>query len=347
MRRTSLQLSIVPLLFAVLAATGALAQTNTDMASSRRFPPAPSHWYQSVGNGVTLSNLTPVAYFRGLLGMTPAERERVLAGQPAARRTLVLAKVREYEALPREVREERMRQTDLHWHLLNLLPLDASARQERLKEISPLYLPMLLTQLAQWDRLPAPTRQALLEKESFLRTYVQWQGRSPETQADVLGQLPAEQRAAWEQELNRWQTLDGSRREELCQAFRQFFYLTGEERKEAAQALSGTERRQMEEALQSYANLPPFLQRQCVDSFSKFAEMSAGERSQFLQNAAKWEAMTASERQVWRALVNNLPPTPAGMYQSAMPPMPPGFPLLPQAFASGQPGMTNMAKTDK
>jgi hypothetical protein len=341
MRPATLHLSRILPLVAVLAAMGARAQTNVAGASPQPFPPMPPHWYQTVGHGVTVSNLTPVAYFRGLLGMTPAERERLLAGQPTARRTQVLAKVREYEALPREVREERMRQTDLHWHLLNLLPLDPASRQERLKDISPLYMPMILSQLAQWDQLPAPLRHALLEKESFLRTYVQWRGHSPEAQADVLGQLPAERRADWEKEWNRWQELSESRREELCQAFRQFFYLSGEERRETVQALSGTERRQMEEALQSYANLPPSLQRQCVDSFSKFAEMSTDDRSQFLQNAAKWEAMTASEREVWRKLVNHLPPTPPGMYQSKFPPGPPGFPAFPAPPAAGKPGVTD------
>ena len=342
MRRTVLHLSGLLPLLAALAALDARAQSNAAVAPPRSMPPMPPHWYQSVPNGVTLSNLTPVAYFRGLLGMTPAERERLLAGQPAQRRTQVLAKVREYEALPREVREERMRQTDLHWHLLTLLPLDPAARKERLKEISPLCQPMLLTQLSQWDQLPGQTRHALLEKESFLRTYVQWQGHSSEAQADVLGQLPAGQRAAWEKELNRWRELSESRREELCQAFRQFFYLSGEEQKETVRALSETERRQMEEALQSYANLPPGVQRQCVDSFSKFAEMSADDRSQFLQNAAKWEAMTVSERQTWRALVNDLPPMPSGMYRSKFPPVPPGFPTFALGPAAGKQGVTNM-----
>jgi len=128
--------------------------------------------------------------------------------------------------------------------------------------------------------------------------------------------------------------LPESRREELRQAFRQFFYLSVEEQKETIQALSGTEQRQMEEALRSYANLPPALQRQCVESFRKFAAMSEEERNEFLQNAAKWEAMTARERQLWRALVNRLPPMPPD-WQT--PPMPP-------RTASGRLGATNMAK---
>jgi hypothetical protein len=328
MRRTAHHFSSIFLLAASLAAMPASAETNLSAAPTVPAP-WPPHWYQTVTGGLTLTNLTPVAYFRGLLGMTPAERERMLAGQPEERRAQVLAKVREYEALPREVREERMRQTELHWHLLNLLPLDPAGRNERLKEVSPLYLPVLLSQLAQWDRLPEAMRKALLANKSFLRAYVQQQERSPSRQKDMFGLLPAQQRADWAQALDRWQELPESRREELCQAFRQFFCLSGEERKETVQALSETERRQMEEALRSYADLPPEKQRQCVESFSKFAEMSAEERSQFLQNAAKWEAMNEHERQLWRTLVVKLPPMPPPSYWTNFPALQAGWPTPP------------------
>lgn len=340
MRRASIPFASIIFLGASLGATGGLAQTNT-------FGPPPSpHWYQHVANGVTLNHLTPVAYFRGLLGMTPAERERVLADKSEEQRKQVLAKVREYEALPREVREERLLQTDLHWRLLVLLRLDAAERKARLQEVSPIYQPMILSQLALWDELPGDMRKALLEKESFLRTYLQWQGHSPAAQADILGKLPAGQRAHWTEELNRWQGLPESRRAELSRAFRQFFYLTEEQQQATIQALSETERRQMEQALQSFANLPPALQRQCVESFSKFAAMSTGERNQFLQNAAKWEAMSEYERQTWRTLVNRLPPVPPGFYNSKLPPMPPGLHLtsLPQRTAAGDPAATNPAQ---
>ncbi len=197
MRAAALQLASILTLGAALAAAGQGARTNAFG------PPPPPHWYQSVANGVTLRYLTPVAYFRGLLGMTPAERDRVLAGKSEAERTQVLAKVREYEALPRDMREERLRQTELHWYLLVLLRLDPAQRQTRLKEISPLYQPMILAQLAQWDRLPAEMRKALLEKEAFLRDYVLWQGHSPAARQNILGRLPADQRARWMEELNR------------------------------------------------------------------------------------------------------------------------------------------------
>src|SRR5580658_2569921 len=170
MRPASIPFASLILLVSALAAMGQPAPGESSG------PPPPPHWYQHVTNGVTLHHLTPVAYFRGLLGMTPAERERVLADKSAEKRRQVLAKVKEYEALPREVREARLVQTDLHWRLLQLLPLNPAQRKARLQEVSPLYQPMLLAPLAQWDSLPADMRKALLEKETFLRTYLQWQG---------------------------------------------------------------------------------------------------------------------------------------------------------------------------
>jgi hypothetical protein len=319
MRKAVLQFASFVMLGAGLSVSGQPAQTNG--VGSRSQP----YWYQCVANGVTLHYLTPVAYFRGLLGMSPAERQRVLADKSEHEQAQVLAKVREYEGMPREVREERLRQTELHWYLLVLLRLDPSERKARLKEISPLYQPLVLSQLTQWDQLPADMRQALLEKESFLRTYVEWQSHSPNGQGDAYSKLPAEQRAHWAQELNRWQALPESRREELCGEFRRFFCLTEGERRETVQALSDTERQQMEQALQSYASLPPAQKQECLESFSKFAGMSAEERNQFLQNAAKWETMSAHERQTWRLLVNRLPPMPPNYYNSSLPPMPPGW----------------------
>jgi hypothetical protein len=342
MRKAAIHLISVTMLGFGLTVLGQPAHTNGLASHSQPY------WYQCVANGVTLHYLTPVAYFRGLLGMTPAERQRVLADKSGQDQEQVLAKVREYQALPREVREERLRQTELHWYLLVLLRLDPAERKARLKEISPLYQPMILSQLAQWDQLPADMRQALLEKESFLRTYVDWQSHAPAAQDEAFSKLPAEQRAHWEQELKRWQALPENRRKELSGAFRQFFCLTAGEQKETVQALSDNERRQMQQALLSYRNLPAAQKQECLDSFSKFAAMSAEERNDFLKNAAKWEAMSASERQTWRLLVNRLPPVPPGFYKSNLPPMPPGWPGWHQPpVPPPTPAVSNTARAEK
>ena len=302
-------------------------QTNTAAA------PPPPRGYQSVTPGITLHHISPVEYFRGILGMTPAQRERALAGKSPEERKAILEKVREYEALPRDVREVRLRQTELHWHLIMLMRLDPKERERQVKEISPLDLPMIMGQLHQWDELPGATRKALLENERFIETYVEWQVSSPGDQEEILKRLPAERRSYFAKELRRWQALPEDQRIELCAQFRRFFVMTGQEQRQTISTLSEMERQQMEHALQAYATLPPAQRQRCIDSFGKFVAMEPGERTQFLQNAEKWEAMTVHERQLWRTLVGELPPTP---------PMPPGMPPMPPGFwqAGSAPGVT-------
>jgi hypothetical protein len=281
--------------------------------------------YQSVSSAITLRHISPVEYFRGILGMTPEQRECALAGKPPAERKVILEKVREYEALPPDVREARLRQTDLHWHLITLMRMGPKERAEHLKQISPLDMPMVMSQLHQWDELPDGTRRALLANAQFIETYVEWQVSSPSDQAEILNKLSANRRAYFVNELSRWQSLPGDQRSELCAQFQRFFVMTGSEQKQTIGTLSDVERQQMEQALRAYVDLPPAQRQRCIDSFGKFATMSPEERAQFLQNAAKWDAMTVHDRQLWRTLVGQLPPMPPP--PPGMPPMPPGFPV--------------------
>lgn len=280
--------------------------------------------YQSVPPAITLRHISPVEYFRGILGMTPAQRERALAGRPPAEKKAIFEKVREYEALPRAVREERLRQTDLHWHLITLMRLEPKDRVEHLKQISPLEMPMVLEQLQQWDELPEETRKALLANAQFIETYVEWRASSPVGQEEIVKKLPADRRAQFSEEVKRWQSLPKEQRTELCGQVQRFFVMTTPEQRETINTLSDAERQQMEGSLAAYAQLPAGQRQRCIDSFEKFAAMAPEERAQFLQNAEKWEAMTVRERQLWRTLVGQLPPMPPA--PPGMPPMPPGFP---------------------
>jgi hypothetical protein len=305
---------------AILLSGACYGQSELDPMTNFSGPPSPPHWYQTVSPGVNLSHLSPVEYFRGLLGMTAAERERVLAGKSPAEIKAVLDKVREYEALPRDVREARLHETELHWHLLNLMREGKPEREAELRQVSPLDQPMILEALAQWDELPAATRKVLLEKEDFIRTYLEWAARSPAGRKDLLDKLPAERRARWQAEWQRWQGLPEEQRAALCGQFRQFFNLTTREQQQTINGLSDAERRDMEEALRAFDRLPPAERQACINAFGKFATLTTEERNQFLRNAQRWEAMSAHERQVWRELVEQLPP---------MPPMPPGIPSFP------------------
>src|ERR1035441_507129 len=120
----------------VLAAAMQAAETNPP-------PPPPAPRFQNAADGLQLHHLTPVKYFRGLLGMTPAERERALANRSPADKAILLAKLREYQALPRRIREARLCQTELHWELSALMKLAPRDRTNRLEEVSPLYRPMV------------------------------------------------------------------------------------------------------------------------------------------------------------------------------------------------------------
>ena len=308
MRQPIFHWPILAVCGALLAATALAVETNLPSAQM----PMP---------GVQLHHLTPVEYFRGLLSMNPAEREQELAGKSSGDRAVLMAKLQEYEALPRGIREARLCQTELHWELSELMKLAPGDRTKRLREVSPLYLPMVQSLLQQWDEVPAATQKALLEKQSFISLYLRVQGSPAGMQQEILGRLSPERRAHWTEEMNRWQTLPEKQRAELCAQFQRFCALSGPEQKETVDALSVAERQEMQETLQAFDRLPPGQRMACIDSFRKFATMSPTERTQFLRNAARWEAMTSHERQLWRELVHTLPPMPPG-YPTSLPPMP-------------------------
>jgi hypothetical protein len=319
-RRTGFHWSGLVVWSTLLAAALQAAETN--------LPPSPSApQYRNVTTGGQLHHLSPVAYFRGLLGMRPGDRERELANKSPADRTILLAKLREYATLPPGIREARLCQTELHWELSGLMKLAPRDRTNRLEEVSPLYRPMVEDLLRQWDKVPAEMQKTLLEKQSFIGIYLRMQDGSVAAQREILDKLSPERRAHWAEEMDHWQALPEKQRAELCAQFQRFCSLSGQEQKETVDALSDAERQEMATALRSFDLLPPAQRTQCIGSFRKFATMAPVERNQFLKNAARWDAMTSHERQLWRELVQTLPatpPVPPG-FPSGLPPMPPGF----------------------
>jgi hypothetical protein len=177
-----------------LVVCGALAPGTLQALQTNVPPSPPMPGYQVVGAGIKLRHLSPVEYFRGLLGMSPAERERALAGKTTAQRALLLAKLREYDALPRPIREARLCQTELHWELSGLMKLAPDERAGRLAEVSPPYRPMIDSLLKKWDGLPAETQSALLTNRNFLSVFLH-------TQTGPTAALPAVNRQQMDQAL--------------------------------------------------------------------------------------------------------------------------------------------------
>jgi hypothetical protein len=231
------------LLAAVMPAAMPAAETNLPPA-----PPAPR--YQNVTACVRLRHLSPVEYFRGLLGMSPGERERALANRSPADREFLLAKLREYEALPREIREARLCQTELHWALSGLMKLAPGDRTNRLKEVSPLYRPMVENLLRQWDKVPADVQKALLEKQSFIGVYLRMQGAP----AAARQEIPDKQA---------FDRLPPAQRTQCINSFRKFAAMTPGERiqflKNAARwdAMRSHERQLWRELVHTLPPLPP------------------------------------------------------------------------------------------
>src|SRR5260221_2053567 len=69
---------------------------------------------------------SPVDLFRSVLIMSPLERREFLGQRTPEAQKLILAKIREYEGLTPELRDLRLRVTELRWYLLPLLNTPAA-----------------------------------------------------------------------------------------------------------------------------------------------------------------------------------------------------------------------------
>src|SRR5262249_37864291 len=75
---------------------------------------------------------SPVAVFRELLYMSPAERTKALADRPEETRKRILAKIREYQSLRRDECELRLTVTELGYYLRPLMRTPATNRSAQI-----------------------------------------------------------------------------------------------------------------------------------------------------------------------------------------------------------------------
>jgi hypothetical protein len=279
-------------LAALTAACSVSAQTlplipqKSEGLSSSQSPPTPADVAPAI---------SPVAYFRKLLAMSPKERNDYLTNRPAQKRERILVKVHEYEMLSPDERELRLRATELRWYLVPLLQMDPASRNDRLAKIPVDLRDIVRTRLDDWDGLPPSLKQEFIENEHALYYFarVQPPADSAEQQAKAL------------------------HRQLISDQFNQFLELTPEEKEQILTSLSANERAQMQKTLESFGKLSTEQQTLCVRNYAKFVNMSAADRAEFLRNAERWSQMSATERQTWRDLVANVPdwqPAPAYLY---------------------------------
>ena len=288
--------------------------------------------------------ISPVATFRHLLSLPPAARVDALAHRPESQRALLASRLAAYEALPPEIREERLRATDLYWHLHQLV---RRAPQERagLLDAAPADLrPVLSLRLAHWDRLSAEDRTALLENEGTLRYLAQTRpvvppplpspgdSAPPTPQPPLPTPSPVSLSAApavplrAQAELSRLGRLRTADLARVQQHWHQFFDGASPRRNQALQELSAQERQEMQQVLDRFRRLTPDQRRTSVGSFSRLASMNPAERSEFLRNAERWTTLPPEERKAWRQIVNKLPvfpPLPTAVSEPPLPQSPP------------------------
>jgi hypothetical protein len=246
---------------------------------------------------------SPVNFFRQLLLMSPTERNQSLAGRTATARAAILAKLREYQALPADERELRLRATELRWYLMPLLRTPAAARD--LSGVPPEYRELVATRLAQWDLLPSEMQKEFLANDKALHYFTQTQAAAPPN--------PDQQK--------------------IADQFDQILSLNAREKEKLLRTLSDVERTKMKETLEAFGQLPPQQRSLCVHNYAKFAGMTGAERAEFLKNAENWSQMSPQERQTWRDLVAHVP---------MWPPLPPMTPPMPPQPAA-KPAKTSMA----
>ncbi len=257
---------------------------------------------------------SPIDFFRELLAKNLAERREALSNRPPEVQKRILAKVREYESLNPNQREERLKKTELQFYLAPLMRAPATNRAEQLAQVPDDTRDLVRVRLEEWDRLPASSQKELLENEAAGRFFTELQ--NPSTR------ISPERRRMLQQGIQQWQQLPDAQREQILGRFEHFFELSKPEKEQALRTLSEAERKQLDRTLRSFTQLTPSQRAQCIRSFKEFAGMSLDERQQFLKNAEKWKLMSPDERQAWKNLVNEMPMFPAMGENAPKPPSP-------------------------
>ncbi len=259
---------------------------------------------------------SPVETFRKLLAMTPDEREQFMKIYPTEIRTGLARKIQEYQLLPPQLRELRLRVTELRWYLLPLMKTNATARAEQLQTIPEPYRKLVADRLQEWAIWPPQLKEEILEYESTRHYFVGHGVGGPIIQQQMVpDDVPGSERTELERKLAQFSALSADRREQIYERVSRYFEFSDNERQKILDTLSEPERQTAERALDPIEKWPKQEQEQYLTAFRQYANMSPQERRQFMTNVERWQKMSPQERQAWRDLAEQLsktPPYPVG-----------------------------------
>jgi len=265
---------------------------------------------------------SPVQAFRDMLAMTPEQRVKAMEGRQPKTREFVAAKLKEFEALKPEERENRLRTMELRWQLLPLMSMAPSNRVLRIQSVPERDRSLIEERLRLWDKLSPEQQRDVLECEPALAAYAST-GRM--SSSSTVSPLSTNQQERINTSTTYLIKLHPEKRAELYQNFQEFFELSEKEKAKALDSihtLSDAERRQMERTLETFDRLQRAEREQCIEGFQKFTALSREEQGQFLRSAARWQAMSPRDRQIWRSLVRGKavpqPPLPPGLHGATL-----------------------------
>ena len=256
---------------------------------------------------------SPVDTFRELLEMNSADRAKELSKKAEKFRKVIEERLKEFDAMPPEQRQIRLRLMQLRWELLPLLRAQPF-QPGMTNDIPEQDRPLVLERLRIWQTLPANVQKLVLENEMVLHYFLTGQlaltntAKFPEPSVGGLTGT----------NIQRWRELSPDEQRQAQEAFRQIFDLSKKDRDKLFS--ERTDRLRIEAVLRSFEKLSPEERERYMTSFQRFTVMSTEQRLQFLQNAKRWEDMSESQRAAVRTMINAppIPPLPPEFFRSSI-----------------------------
>jgi len=273
---------------------------------------------------------SPFAKFKRILDLPEAKRESAVESLNVSSekyRTIISAKIQEYEVMPHNERNHKLDALDFRWHLMPLLKMEPAKRAAKLTAVPDRFREEILRRLNSWDNLDIQARENLIKNESFFR-YMSSFGRGRESRTAMtnhIEKMPSKLRENVEKRIAEWRGKPKSDRRKMTRQFHRFFDLQPLDQEKALSHLSNRERVKMEASLIRFKSMTIEQREIVLKSFDRLADMSQIERTAFFRNSQRWNEMSNAERKQWRTLVTKMPPLPPGFEKGTSPPLPPGM----------------------
>jgi len=234
---------------------------------------------------------SPVEQFRTLLATNAAGREVWLANRSAPSRAAIEAKLREYNAMSVEERDQKLRASQLSWYLPALMRMPATNRATVLALIPEEDRKLIEMKLSLFTILPPSIQNQVLTNQNLIRMI--------ELEQKNGARLTTE-------------SSEGKRlAEQVYPIWTNLLALPPANRAQPLSRLTAADRTNMEMSLSKFSKLSADERQQALAGFKKFAELSSAERETFLKSAKRWQSMSETERELWRKVAGILHRAPA------------------------------------